>query len=173
MGVSSAATLRDDFDRSFALPLAPSSPITTDLLAIRLAGRPFALFTRELGGVAVGRRVMPVPSPDPALAGLVGVRGMVVGLFDLGVLFGLRAYASAGRWVALAASGVRLAFAFDELEGHVRVESSVLRDAGNERSDFVRHVLERETGVFPVASVAAIVASLSDRADRERSGKGT
>jgi purine-binding chemotaxis protein CheW len=173
MAGSPAATLRDEFDRSFALPVATSSPVTTDLLAIRVAGRPFALFTHELGGVAVERRVTPVPSPDPALAGLVAVRGTLVGLFDLGVLFGLRASAVAGRWVALAANDVRLAFAFDELEGHLRVETAALRDADTERSDFVRHTFAEQTRVFPVASVAALVLSLSERVARESSRKGS
>ena len=167
----SAAALREEFDGSFALPLATSTPVTHDLLAIRIAERPYGLRTLELGGVALGRRVTPLPSPDPALAGVVGVRGTLVGVFDLGVLFGLRGSAAAGRWVALAASDARLAFAFDELEGHVRVAPDALRAVSEQRSDFVTHLLERDDGLRLIASVASLVAFLSGSADRARSGK--
>lgn len=167
----SAAALREEFDGSFALPLATSTPDSHDLLAIRIAGRPYALRAQDLGGIALGRRVTPLPSPDPALAGLVGVRGTVVAVFDLGVLLGLRGSAAAGRWVALAGRDARLAFAFDELEGHERIAAAALRAVGEDRPDFVTHLLERADGLRPIASVASLVEFLSQSADRVRSGK--
>jgi purine-binding chemotaxis protein CheW len=167
----SAEALRAEFDGSFALPLATNTPDSHDLLAIRIAGRPYALRALELGGVTLGRRVTPLPSPDPALAGLVGVRGTLVGLFDLGVLLGLRGSAVAGRWVALAGNDAGLAFAFDELEGHLRIAPAALRAVSDERPDFVTHLLERDDGLRLIASVASLVAFLSRSADRLRSGK--
>jgi chemotaxis signal transduction protein len=171
MAAQSAAELRRDFDGAFALPLRESEPDVVDLLAIRVAGRPFALCVADVGGVAAGRRVTPVPSRQPALAGLVGMRGKLVAVFDLGTLLGLSASGDATRWLALAAGGAPLALAFDELEGHLRLPRAELHTNANANDVFLEQVLRSEGELRPIASMPRIVEAVSERTGRARPGK--
>ena len=63
-----AAELRNMFDRTYAVP--PSSPgaeQSEGLLAIRLAGAPYALRINEITGLANNRKIAAMPSPVPEL----------------------------------------------------------------------------------------------------------
>jgi purine-binding chemotaxis protein CheW len=168
----SAEALRSEFDRSFALPLANDTRDEVDFIALRIGDRSYALSNSELAGVTVGRRATPLPSPDPALAGLVGVRGALVAVFDLGVLVGVRSSAVESRWLALSARDTRIALAFDELEGYRSAPRAALRAVAARRDDYVEQALEDEGRIRPIVSVNGIVSSLTERADRLRSGKG-
>jgi len=164
-------TLRSEFDRSFALPLVANARDTLDLVAIRVGDRAYALAGAELGGITAGRRSTPLPSPDPALGGLVGLRGALVAAFDLGVLLGVRASAVPTRWLALSARDRQLAFCFDELEGYLTVKRSALRATETSDAELVGHVLVEESGHRQVADVGKLVEVLSRRAEAARSGK--
>jgi purine-binding chemotaxis protein CheW len=164
-------TLRNEFDRSFALPLVETARDTIDLVAIRIGERPYALPSAELGGITAGRRSTPLPSPDPALGGLVGLRGALVAAFDLGVLLGLRTSAVSTRWLALTARDRQLALYFDELDGYLTVPRSALRTTETRDGDFVGHVLVDESGHRPVADVGRLAEFLSQRAADARPGK--
>ncbi|HSU39197.1 MAG TPA: chemotaxis protein CheW [Polyangiaceae bacterium] len=166
-----AETLRSEFDRSFALPLVETAPDTVDLVAIRIADRAYALASAELGGLMAARRLMPLPSPDPALGGLVGLRGALVAAFDLGVLLGLRASAVPTRWLALSARDRQLALSFDELDGYLRVPRSALCATETREGELVERVLVDESCHRPVAGVDKIAEFLSRRASSARSGK--
>lgn len=174
MAGPSLELLRSEFDGSFALPLKESAPDLIDLLAIRVAGRPYALRVAEIGGVAAGRRVTSVPSPRPALAGLVSVRGALVAVFDLAALLGMPASAGgSARWVALCGEDAGLALAFDEFEGHLRLPAAALRAHESKGAGFVEHVVGGEAELRPIASIPRIVESVSRRTGRERPGKAT
>ena len=68
------ATLRQAFDRSFALPPSQASQEVEDLLTIRVAGDPYAILLRDIAGMVTGPRVVPVPAVTPDLLGLAGSR---------------------------------------------------------------------------------------------------
>lgn len=170
MAELSAEALRRDFDGAFALPLREGKADVVDLLSIRVAGQPYALRVAELGGVAAGRRVITVPSPAPAFSGLVGIRGAIFAVYDLGELLGLPPRSSERRWVALAAGDVQLGLAFEALEGHLRLPPSAL--GANEGSEFCEHAVRTGAELCPVVSISRIVAMVLERSARERPRKG-
>jgi chemotaxis signal transduction protein len=114
-----ATELARAFDTAFAesAQAAAGSPLA--LLAIRVAGEPLALRLTQLAGLYARRSIVPVPSALPELLGLVGLRGAIVPVYDLGALLG-RAPQRDPRWIVLAAQ-VSIALAFDELEGYWRL----------------------------------------------------
>jgi len=167
----SVAALRQEFDASFALPPRETARDLVDLLAIRVAGRPYALRLAEVGGVATGRRATRVPSPLPALAGLVGLRGMLVAVFDLGVLLGHSPEAGTSRWVAVCGGRPDLAVAFNEVEGHLRLPPTALELREDTAGGLVEQVIRSESGLRPIVSIPWIVRVVSKQSGRGRPGK--
>jgi chemotaxis signal transduction protein len=172
MRALSAQALRSEFDRSFALPLDERTGDQLNFVAIRVADRAYAVASSELGGITLGRRATPFPSPDPALAGCVGVRGALVAVFDLGVLVGARTSPVPSRWLALSARDTALALAFDELEGYRSVPRAALRTLEVRHEAFVEQALASDDGLRSVVSVAKILEGLTERAGRFRAKKG-
>jgi chemotaxis signal transduction protein len=168
MPAVSAEALRREFDGSFALPVRANEVGTVDFLAIRVRGKPFALRISEIAGVATGRRFTQVPSPNPALLGLVGVRGSLVAVFDLGTLLGEPLGGEPARWVALCGGHDQLAVAFDDVEGHLRLPDNELGATEGERHALVEHVIRGDDALRPIVSVPKIV----DKALAGPSGPG-
>jgi purine-binding chemotaxis protein CheW len=123
--VNRLATLRVEFDRSFAEPLRRSDTEHDELLAIRAGGRPYVIRLAQTAGLYPDRPVTPLPGPLPALLGLAGFGGAIVPVYDLAALLG-HAVPERPHWLVLAAGGPPLALAFHELDGHVRVPSSAI-----------------------------------------------
>jgi purine-binding chemotaxis protein CheW len=117
--------IRATFDRSFAEPLHTAPARFDHVLAIRVAGQPYAVRLGDLAGVHVDWPVTPVPSVSRGLLGIAGFQGCLVPVYDLGVLLDV-AGPGAPRWVALTAGTNPVAFAFDGLDGHLRVAPEVL-----------------------------------------------
>jgi len=118
-----AAELRALFDRSFAvaeLEQDERGEARVDVLAIRVADQGYALRLSELQAVHAERKLVAVPSPAPELLGLVGLRGLVVPIYDLRQLLGYPA-GPAPRWLALAHASSPVGFAFDGLDAHLRL----------------------------------------------------
>jgi len=164
-----ALELARAFDGAFALP--PPGVVTDveDLLAIRVGGKPYALRLAEVGAVATERRVTAVPSVNPALLGLVGLRGVIVPVFDLARLLDGSAAPTLPRFVARTRELEPLGFAFGALEGHLRVPRAELAHA-RERS--VSATLRTDSGLRPVVDLTEIAHRI--RSDSgEHSGKGT
>jgi hypothetical protein len=110
----SAEALRRRFDESFAHALGSSPERVEDLLAIRVGTHPHVLRLSEIAGLSAGLRIAPVPSPVGSLLGIVGVRGMMAPIYDLGMLLGyppVRAPQTVG-------------FAFEAFESHLQVLAS-------------------------------------------------
>ena len=123
-----AASLREEFDRSFAA--LPAEPVPTEeLLAIRVGGDFYALRLGEVSELIAGHPVSRLTSTTPHLLGLAGVRGGVVPVFSLASLLG----AAAGlprdtpRWLLLCAAQEPFALAFDGFDGHLRLPAAALR----------------------------------------------
>lgn len=125
-----AAALRRDFDRSFAEPMRPPMPQTLDLLRVRLGGDPWAVPLGDVAGLHSGKRITPVPTRTPGLLGLAGFRGALAAVYDLPALIGL-APQKAPRWLLLAEQRL-VAFAFGQLEGHLRIEASTILPLGGQ-----------------------------------------
>lgn len=121
-----ARHLREAFDRAFAEPRERPVPPTTDFLGLRLAGEPCAVRLAQVAALHVDRKLAAVPSPDPAVAGVVSLRGALHTVFDLRALLG-KPTALPPRWL-IALSGAPVAYAFDGFDGLLRVDTTWVTD---------------------------------------------
>jgi chemotaxis signal transduction protein len=156
-----AAALRREFDESFARPLAGAAPRCDHVLAIQVAGRPYAIRLEEVAGLHTGWTVLPVPGPDADLLGVAGLRGVLVPVFDLASLLGL-AGSERPRWTALATGPTPVAFAFDALDGHLQVppdQAPADRRAGG----YVGGVVRVAGRAWTVLSLADLIAAVRAR----------
>ena len=115
-----ATALRRAFDRSFAEPPPAGLATFEDYLAIRMGGAAYVVRLCDIAGLHAGRTVVPVPRTAPELLGIVGLRGTVTPVFDLGGLLGSPEGARP-RWLMLARAPQPVALAFEQFEGHVRI----------------------------------------------------
>lgn len=134
-----------------------------NLLAIRVAGDPYALRLGELTGLHVCPKVIPLPTGVSSLLGIAGFRGILVPVYDLRVLLG---YPRAGspRWVALAHEESAVGLAFDALEGQLRVaRDAITLRSGGAPATFVREVVSADAVVRPVVHVPSVLDVITQR----------
>jgi hypothetical protein len=116
--IETAGELRAAFDRTFAE--APVAPVPhTEVLVFHAGGQPCAIARDALAALRVDLSIVTLPSPAPALLGVTSFHGELVPVWDLGLL----AHGVPGRgrrWCAIVGGG-SAAFAFDRLDGHLRV----------------------------------------------------
>lgn len=125
--------MREEFDRSFSLPMQATPSQAADLLAIRLRGDGFALRAREISGLAKSRKIIPLPGAHPALLGITGLRGTLMPVWDLGSLLGYVGQAGGTRWLVLGQGNHPWALAFDGFDGYFRLlESEIQPGSGRE-----------------------------------------
>ena len=120
---------REAFDRAFALAPATAVEMLDDLLAIRVAGDPYALRMRDLTGLVASGKIVPLPSPRPELLGVAGIRGSLVTIYSLASLLGYGADGQRTSWVALAGTPQRVGLGFDDFEGFLRVQAADVHGA--------------------------------------------
>ena len=114
------ASLRQDFDHSFASAAGGPQPSQLDFLAIRVAGDPYAIRLSEVQSLHSDRKLVPAPSLLPELLGVCGFRSVLTPVYDLAQLLGYGAAPSA-RWLVIAQSASPIAFAFADFDSHLRV----------------------------------------------------
>jgi chemotaxis signal transduction protein len=170
MPLTAVETLRQDFDATFARPFGDAGADTDDLLAILVGQRRYALRVAELGGVAAGLRVTRVPAANPGLLGLVGLRGALFPVYDLARVLGEPPPVEPPRWLALSLGNERIALAFRELEGHLRLPRAALESAGR---GHVAFVIREEAGLRSVVDVPGVVQALRGPGAPSGSGKGS
>jgi chemotaxis signal transduction protein len=127
--VKTAAELRELFDESFSQ--APSSEPTAleELLLVRVHDNQLALRLGQIAGVLRCPPLTALPSANPALLGLTGVRGALVAVYSLARLMGGQPAASSNGSIVLCASDRSVALLFDELIGVVSVASEAVHTA--------------------------------------------
>jgi purine-binding chemotaxis protein CheW len=165
-----ALALRRDFDGDFARPPSSAAAALVDLLAIRVAGDPYALRLDEVAGLAADRRVTPVPSPAPELLGLVGFRGGVHPVYSLRALLGYPAGALP-RWLVFLGAGALVGVAVDGYDGHLRVARAELAARPSEARQHVGAIAEVAGGALPVLSVASLRQAITRRIPGDRPRK--
>ena len=116
----SSDTLRRAFDEAFADARGVADADVEDFLAIEVGGAPYAVRVSEVAGLYRNRTISPLTSRTPHLLGMIGVRGALVPVFDLGALLG-HPDRQAPRWLVLARGGAAVGLAFDNLETHLRL----------------------------------------------------
>lgn len=154
-----AADLRAEFDDVFARPSGQVATATEDLLAVRIAGDPYALRMSELTGLLANGTVVPLPGRRPELAGIAGVRGALVAVYNLSSLLGYGVRVGALRWLALCGTTESVALAFDDLEGFLRVpRESLYRVEGSAASrPYLAEVARVGSGTFGVIDTRSIL----------------
>jgi purine-binding chemotaxis protein CheW len=170
-----AADLREAFDRAFAAPEAAAGAAQLELLLIRVRGQDYALRLSQVLSLHADRRLVPVPSPRPELLGLLGVRGQVAPVYDLGLLLGYEASPHL-RWVVLVRAATPLGLAFEQFDAQLRVPHSALLATADAAAAhrFASASVATTNGARPVIDLAALAADLTDSKRRtlpEREGR--
>ena len=168
-----AAQLRQAFDRTFALPPSRASVQVEDLLAIRLAGDPYAIRLCDIAEIVTDRGIVPVPAVTPDLLGLAGIRGGIVPVFGLSSILGYGPESVSPRWMVLCGSEEPIALALSEFEGYLRLPRSALHADDNFRTTgghvkYVNQVARTPDGVRAVISIPLITAAIRNRISQHR-----
>lgn len=151
--------LRRAFDDAFAEPVSEQRTALEQFLAIGVGQRDQAVRLREIDGLFAGRKVVPVPSSMPELAGLVGLRGTPVPVYSLELLLGQEAAPERPRWF-LVAGGV--GFAFSRFDGYVQaLKSDVI--AGTSASGIAHETLQIADTSRPIVTLAALLERIRAR----------
>jgi purine-binding chemotaxis protein CheW len=118
--MGSAEALRRRFDESFAAPSGSNPESVEALLAIRVGADPCALRLSQISGLSAGLKIAPVPSPIASLLGIVGVRGAMAPIYDLGALLGYPRVARP-HWTVFVRTPQTVGFAFETFESHLQI----------------------------------------------------
>lgn len=171
---SSAAELRREFDRSFALPPAGAAQEIEDMLAIRVAGDAYAIRLREIAGIVTGRKLVAVPATAPDFMGISGVRGGIVAVFGLASILGHGHAADSARWMILCGADEPIALGFSDFEGYLRVPRSALHTDDKLRGTqkYVDAVASTESGLRAVLGLSLVVATIRNRVGQTGFAKG-
>lgn len=161
---TTAESLRRAFDESFAVAPETGRGEMVDFLAIRVDSGRYALRVLDLAALAGRRRIVPLPSPDPALAGLAGAQGRLVPVYRLGVLLGSGGGDEELTWLAVCGKEEPVGLAFAAVEGYLRVARAELYASDSGRQQFVHEALRAAGEVRYVLDVASILASIRERA---------
>lgn len=157
---SRAVDLRKAFDRAFAEPPPSGAEASGDYLGIRIGGVAYAVPLAEIGAVHADRKIAPLPSGASELLGVAGVRGDIVPVFGLAALLGQGGGDAKPRWLVLAAGG-RAGFAFDALDGHIRIPLASITPSP---SGFVAANAVIGKDARPILSIPALMDHLEKRA---------
>lgn len=161
--------LRQSFDRAFGEELSARRDDALNLLSIRVGRDRHAVRLSDVAALEVRCAVTPVPSDQPELLGIAGVRGAVVAVFDLAALIG--ASSDDAPWLLLA-KRAPVAFAFGEFEGVWSARSEDLVRAQGGRDAGVVDVALRDGQPVPVIDLAALVEDLERRRRAAPRGDG-
>jgi chemotaxis signal transduction protein len=164
---TTAATLRRHFDEAFAAPASSVTEPLEDFLAICVGSDPYALRLSEIAGLHVGVKIVPVPSPVPQLLGIVGIRGMMVPIYDLAALLRYPPEANS-RWFVLARAPQPVGFAFGSFESHLQLSQASLADSNGEDSStsgsaqHIRGTVRAAGALRPIVHLASMLEMIED-----------
>lgn len=151
--------LRLAFDRSFAAPAHLDTTPRENLLAIRAGSQVLALRLSEVGGLFADKKITRIPGRVATLLGIAGFRGVILPVYDLGMLLG-QAKAKASRWLVIAAA-VPIALAFEAFDGHLRIsKDAIFPEGAGERAGHVRDCVRMEGVVRPILSLPSVLDTI-------------
>ena len=168
------ARLRRDFDESFAAEAGARVEQLESLLTIRAGGEPFAVPTLEIGALAKTGRVVAVPAAAPELLGIAGIAGLLVAVYDLAAIVGLKRCGGC-EWMILAGRQSAMALAFEAFEGRVEIgRESILGEESGQRHPYIRRFAQirgSAVGVIDVTGIAAAIRRQAGLVGPERSSR--
>lgn len=118
------AELKAAFDESFANPPPGERDAHEDFLLIRAKNQRLCVRVRETAAVLRCPPVTALPSSDPALCGLSGVRGALVAVYSIAALAGETRSPDNRGWILLCAGDRSIALFFDQLLSYARTPST-------------------------------------------------
>jgi purine-binding chemotaxis protein CheW len=159
-----AGELRQEFDEGFARRPGETSANTEALLAIAVAGGAYALRLREITGLYVHRKIIPLPGAPEDLLGLASFRGALVPIYDLRRLLG-HSSATVPRWQVLVAGQSPAGLAFDRFEAYLDVPvDAIARDARPDAArPYIVGAVRSSRTVRSLLSTASIVEAITMR----------
>jgi chemotaxis signal transduction protein len=165
-----AGELRQAFDKGFARPPGETDANTEALLAIAVASGAYALRLREITGLHIHRKIIPLPGAPSDLLGLSSFRGALVPIYDLRQLLGHSA-ATVPRWQVLVAGQAPVGLAFDRFEAYLDVPIDALaRDARPDAGrPYIVGAVQSSGTVRSLLSTVSIVEAISMRAQTSNS----
>jgi chemotaxis signal transduction protein len=161
-----AEEMRRAFDQAFASPDRTQSAAIDDLLAIRVAGRPFALRLNEIARIEFGNAIVPVSGSDPWLLGLANVQGKLVPIHSLEKALGLES-TMGNRWLAVAGRDEQFGLAFEAFEQYLRIpRTEFFKTAAADSHEMHGQVAVRGAGELrPVIDLSSVAAAIRGRTD--------
>jgi chemotaxis signal transduction protein len=172
----SARELAREFDRSFADPARAADEEVEELLAIRVGGDAYAVRLRDVTGLVADRKIVPLPTPEPALLGIVGLRNGLAPVYSLAALLGYGPAAEAPRWLLLVGAGPQFGLAFPAFDGHRRVaradvSSNQAGADGNAQVPELVRIDDTHLGLIGIAALTEVIRARvanHDRAQKQR-----
>ena len=169
-----ALELRSAFDQAYAHP-PPSldSEHLENLLAIRLAGDPYAIRVSEITGLASDRKIIALPSPISELLGVAGIRGGLVPVYSLAMLVGHDRDVNHARWLALYGTEEPVGLAFSDFEGYLKVPSAQIYKAGQSQAirEHVRDAVRTAGVIRAIVNIPSLVETIKRRCGVDRAAK--
>jgi chemotaxis protein methyltransferase CheR len=153
--------LRRTFDLGYSEPQREREAEPEDLLALELAGHPYAVRIRELLGLYIERRITALPDAPPELLGLAAALGELVAVYDLASLLGY-ARGDDSRFLVLG-KGRSIAFAFGTLNGHVRVAKTLIAASELARDAWLTEVVREPGQTRPIIDLSGISTAIEQR----------
>lgn len=155
-------SLREEFDRSFAVAAVESTARPVDCLAIRIAGDPYVLRLSEVASIHADRSLVAAPSLLPELRGIAGFRGILTPVYDLGALLGYGAQ-PLSKWLVVAAWPAPIAFAFGTFEAHLRVPTERISLTNGRANSAVSGAINGGDGALPLLHLPSLVEGVLQR----------
>jgi len=157
-----AASLRDAFDRSFAEAETPDETRYEEVLAITIAGQPYALRLSEVSALHRDRKVVPIPTREPALLGIAAFRGTLAPVYDFATLLGCTG-GSSPRCLILARGRAPVGLAFEALEGQRRVARDGISFPAHDGTGHAHGTVRIASSVRPLIHIASVVEAIARR----------
>ena len=161
-----AAELREAFDRSFSLLPDTAPAETVSLLGVRVGATSYALQLSEITALFADTRIVPLPSVASEFLGVAALRGGIVPVYSLRALLGDATGDERPRWLVVAGRERVAAFAFDGLEGYLRVPQADISQAQGEAPHGQVHASAVIDGrPRPIVQIRSLIDDLEKRID--------
>jgi len=167
-------TMRQQFDTSFALPLAATEAPTQKLLAIQAGEGRFALPLAECASIQVCPKIVELPAAPAGLLGIAGVRGRLLAVYRLAALLGIGHQAAPPRWLLVARADEQIGFAVENIDAYLQVFSAEIFPISLRaelQNPFCTELLVHQGSARPLLGLAALVAAVNRPATASPSAK--
>ena len=167
--VATAAAMREEFDRSFAVAPEVAPVVFESFLAVRAGGDPYVIRLSDITSLHRDRKVVPFVNSGSQLLGIMAFRGAMAPVYDLRALLGYPG-GPTPRWLVLAGMPSPVGLAFDLCEGHLRVaQDSVSRPDVKEsaRRQHVEGVVHGADAARPIIRIASMLEAIARRAPQD------